>query len=475
MQLQRIRFKVTDVYKFLGLFVISIAARYFLPLSLGNLVFWIFLLLFMASKHERNHFWLVFFWLLFTSPGYLFYERGLFKLPSVSLPALDRDIIYAEIFTMIAIGKAIINPLKQNVFYNKKLYLIIAYAVFLMLYGFILGTTLISSLKAVRYFLPLLLLLFIPRLLPYGQILNAIKLMFICVFILVFMQLFDIVTGHPLATILGETQLMFSGREVDEYFSTFDVNLGVVRIVYGPAILLISMSISCVLLLVRRNIFKKYYLSFIIFLSAFSIFMSATRGWIIATALILSAYTLLDFKKFYKILLIGLALITVTVSVPQLNIQIINAYDRVMTIESVLRGDLTAGGTLARITERSPLVMNKFYESPLFGFGFSDEFYKFQDGHVGNQNLLLNGGVVGFGLYFFFLTFFILSYYKIYKSTREKTMLIFIAILLGLIIIHSMTRMIFSYSLAVDTAIAIGIFFFFSDYFSKKSCNMEES
>ena len=42
-----------------------------------------------------------------------------------------------------------------------------------------------------------------------------------------------------------------------------------------------------------------------------------------------------------------------------------------LTLEKMGKGDLALGGTLSRLTERGPKVMSKFYESPVFGFGFA--------------------------------------------------------------------------------------------------------
>jgi hypothetical protein len=73
------KLKIPEDYQFLGLFALSIGARYYLPFAIGNLVFWLYLFIFMVSNHKKNHFWLVFFWLLFDCPGYLFSDMGVFR------------------------------------------------------------------------------------------------------------------------------------------------------------------------------------------------------------------------------------------------------------------------------------------------------------------------------------------------------------------------------------------------------------
>jgi len=295
--------------------------------------------------------------------------------------------------------------------------------------------------------------------------------MFASVFILVAAQMFDLLFGSPFAVMLGETRLMFSGEEVSPDSNVFDVTAGAVRTIYGPFILLISLIFSLSLLVKRTAFFKNSYLVIISFLSAFSIFISATRGWIIGVLCIFIGFALVNTKKFGKIAIVAIVLFFIALTIPKINLQIIQSLKRTLTLESFVKGDLTAEGTLSRITERSPVVMNKFYEKPILGFGFSSEYYKYADGHVGNQTLLLNGGVVGFIIFFVFTIYLMKRYIKGYINQKNHTAFILLFGLISMIIIHSTTAMIFGYALQVGTAIFLAIFFFFSDYFLKYSQN----
>lgn len=463
--------KNSDIFKFLGLFALSIVFRYFTPIFLGDIFFTSLLFVFLVAKQEKNYFWVIYFWLLFNQPGYLFSAGGAGALPFISVPGLGREIFYNELFAFVVIFKTLYRPLNQNVFYKKHFTVIIIYAVILLIYGFLIGTSLLSTLKAIRYFIPLLLILFLPKIIPYNTVNYSIRLMFVTVLIFVFAQFVDIVLGSPLASYLGESSFRFSGREVDAGSKVFDINEGVVRTIYGPFVLLFSLGISLVFLLYKKDSFKSKYLISIAFLSFFSIFLSSTRGWILGSIVIIIAFFINDIKKLTKTAFIGILFLFLIFLVPQLNNQFTLSFDRVLTIASLLEGDMSASGSLSRITERGPRVMNKFYESPVFGFGFSDEFYDFVDGHVGNQSLLLNGGVFGYLLYLYFLFYILAYYYRKYHKTKNRTALIFLATLLGLFIIHSSSRMIFGYSLSVETAISLGMFFFISDYFINYSFN----
>jgi hypothetical protein len=99
---------------------------------------------------------------------------------------------------------------------------------------------------------------------------------------------------------------------------------------------------------------------------------------------------------------IGFFLIIIFIS-PQIGNQVEVASKRLATIGDLARGDLTAGGTLSRLTERGPRVMEGFKNSTIIlGAGYSDLYFEYADGHVGFQNILLHSGVIGF---FIFISF----------------------------------------------------------------------
>lgn len=461
----KFRFELVFLY---GLFFVSIIFNYFLP-SLFSYVWFLGLLIaFLLSRNQYNYLWIGLFWLILSAPGYLFFKLGTYHLPVLSVPGLGRDIYYEELFAIILVIKAFWKPVKQTVFYRKPLIVLIIYAIFLLFMGLLSGNGIVTVLKSVRYFIPILLLLYIPKLIPFNVIPRIIFLMFLSSFIMIAAQLFDIVFGYPMATILGERQLLVAGREIGENFNMFDVTRGAVRTIYGPFILLFSLVLSIVLLTEGRKIYKSWFLYLVSLISALSIFLSATRGWIIAGTLVLLGLAYFKTRRFGNYILIGIILILIGFSVPQLNMQINKSFERVLTLQSLAKGDLTAGGSLKRITIRSPRVMNKFWEQPVLGFGFSDTFYDYADGHVGNQTLLLNGGIVGYLIFVSFLFYLMYEYYLAYIKRKNKVMLVFLTGILALIIIHSTSAMVFGYSMRVSVAISLSLFFFYSDYYLKQ-------
>jgi hypothetical protein len=135
-------------------------------------------------------------------------------------------------------------------------------------------------------------------------------------------------------------------------------------------------------------------------------------------------------------------------------------------VESLAEGDLTADGTLSRLTERGPKVMRRWRESPLTGLGFSDRFIISQDGHVGNQNILLHSGIIGACLMAWFFAYFCI---RLYNRTillprdhpARKALLVFVIFLVGWFLLHSTSEQFFSY---YQEAPGIGILYvvFFS-------------
>jgi len=446
--------RLYDIYKFLALFLVSIFAAHFLPALLKYLFFWGLLIGFFLSADRHNHFWLIFFLLLISNPGYLFND-----LPLIYILGFEREIFYYELFAIILILKAIVRPANQiKIFYLKPLLLFIAYAIFLLLMGVSTGSSIITVLKSVRYFIPLLLLFFIPRILAHSQVIPAIRLIFISAIVLIAAQLYNIVFGQHIISIFSEDLII---SEIDRKY------IGA-REIYGPLTILLSFVISLFLIQIKNTGLNFNYLIFIVSITALSIFLSATRGWIISVIIIFIGYTLFDIKRAIKPVLFASILLFIAINVPVIKAQISYAFERTQTIKYISEGDLTAGGTLARLSEYSPEVLSKFYEKPVFGFGFSDEFYEYQNPHVGNETLLLNGGLVGYAIFLYFILYMIIRYYNSYKITKAKSTFMFIFGLLGLLIIHSSTRIIFSYWMGVETAIILGLFFYFSDFFLKR-------
>jgi hypothetical protein len=178
--------------------------------------------------------------------------------------------------------------------------------------------------------------------------------------------------------------------------------------------------------------------------------MTGTRSWILGFTLMYLFYFYLNFKRFGKkvvafVIALGFFLIIIFMT-PQIGNQINVASKRMATIQKLVAGDLTAGGTLSRITERGPRVMEGFKNSTIIlGAGYSDLYFEYGDTHVGFQNNLLQSGVIGFFMLFSFAVTLYFTPLRILKKLSYrpdlKTILHNLPLLIpGVLIINSATQ-----------------------------------
>jgi hypothetical protein len=247
-----------------------------------------------------------------------------------------------------------------------------------------------------------------------------------------------------------------------------DIEEMVFRPTDGLNIALFLLIFSLYLLKFKRNIIKNYYLYMVIASSFLIALISATRGWILAFSFIFIVFEIFGrkdpAKALIRIMVPVILIVGITISVPNIRKQLTFSFQRMSTLETIAQGDITAGGTLKRMTERGPRVMSKFSQSPIIGFGFSNGYYNYRDGHVGNQTLLLNGGVIGFGIVIFFMLSYLATLYqrnrKLSKANSYKdSLIVFFISMLGIFIIHSTSRQILSFSTPVMDGVMYTLFF----------------
>jgi O-antigen ligase len=190
---------------------------------------------------------------------------------------------------------------------------------------------------------------------------------------------------------------------------------------------------------------NRYYL-LLMFLSFLSIWITATRGWLIASFVVLLPFlTKINRKQFANLFLISLLMLLLLTQVDVINRQFYASRDRFLTLEQMLEGDITAGGTVSRTTTRHEKVWNKFLENPILGWGYLPEASDFSDGHVGNQNLLLRVGIIG---YLFFLLFIFSPIKEMLNIGLNNSRLRFTSStiafsVIAIFIIHSTSRQMF--------------------------------
>jgi hypothetical protein len=416
---------------FLLLVIATIVITYRAPRVLASIWYAFLLVLYYMSKDEA--FWLAFF--LVTVDGFMGF-MGLFSVTLNVLPDLPA-IELCQFYIILSFVKAAMSRYRPFIFYKNYLQLLLVYIIFLIVWGQMMGYTgeLNAYFRIIKQILPFLLFYSLPRLFTdlktYERFFGFIFFILIIGFLT---QLFTILTGiSPSGTVDFTEQQLSEAMGFRPFFNGAATLLGLL----GALFLLSGRA---------GQRYHKVYLYICISSAVGMVFLSATRGWIISFGLILILAFIVALPRNTK-QIIGL---TVTLALffllglsnSKIRSQAVYSFERLSTLESITEGDITAEGTLYRLNLRGPKVMNKWKENPIFGWGFSDETRKYGDGHVGNQNLLMTTGIVGFFLIVGFLIYFsvklFLRYLKIPRSYIYRNNIpVFLIFLAGWFIIHS--------------------------------------
>lgn len=440
---------------FFFVILVSLVVVYYAPAVLS--FFWFILLLFLYWKSKDEPFWFVLFLVL--SDGFM----GFFGAYQATIPLLPGmpPVEVAQFYIVLSVLKARNVQQPYQIFFNKFLSLMGAYVLFLIGVGIIFGVhqTPNDYFRIVKLTLPLLLFYSVPRLMrKSSDYIEIFSLIFPIAILALITQLFDIITGQSFAGFLGTNDISY-----------WDVMEGrIYRMFYNVNIILMAMFGALYYLVKRVQAFNLVYL-YIVILSAASVaYLSATRGWIIGFGVVLILFGMLlgreNIPKLIFFLVVGLIAFIIAINNPFIGSQITRSYERLATVESVTEGDFTAGGTATRATDQSLRVMNKWKESPVFGWGFSEEFRRYINEHVGNQNILLHSGLLGAAL---MLTFFIFFHYNIFMSavkSKRKELFVFSVFFLGWFIIHSTSGQHFAYYQMPKNIMAQSLFFSFGAF-----------
>ena len=418
----------------------TIAATYFTNTIIASI--WSVLLLVLYYRSDDEPMWLAFF--LVTVDGFMGF-MGMYSVTLTLIPGLPA-IEISQFYVMLTVVKVISKKSDHPQFYRKYIQILGIYLLFLIVWGLIMGLSseLNMYMRVLKTSIPFLLIYSLPRLMPD---LRSYKRFFGIVFIIVLsafaLQLFSLLTGiYPAEAFMPE------GEEIqeDEAFRTFYNAISTLIGLFG-ALLFLSIK--------GRTGFNNWFLLLVVFASVMMSVLSATRGWIIAFGLIVIMSGLLvrtiDTRKITGLVIISAILILAGRSSDRIREQVAYSKERLITMESMRSGDITAEGTLHRLDVRSPRVMKVWKQSPLFGWGFSDTGFASSDGHIGNQTLLMFSGLAGFILLNGFLIYFIYKMYFAFRRSRKAVpyrngYLIFIIFLTGWFIIHSTSSQQFYFS-----------------------------
>ncbi|MBU4401038.1 MAG: hypothetical protein KKE86_17125, partial [Planctomycetes bacterium] len=380
--------------KFFLFILVTIVVTYRTPREIASLWYVVTLVLYFNSKDEA--FWLAFY--LVTVDGFM----GFFGIYSVTiqlipgLPAIE----LVQFYIVLSMIKALRSKNRPYVFYQKYLAVLLLYLIFMVAWGQLMGLSggLNVYFRVMKLTLPMLLFYSVPRLFSestsYRRIFSFVFIILILAFIT---QVFTLITGlSPAGFVhLTEEQLMEAG-----VFRGFSSVMSSLLGLFG----------ALVYLSYKEPVFNRFYLYVVIACAFGNAYLSAGRGWIVffSLAIFLSFIFAYKFspKRLFGFGAVFAAFFILGLDNPTIRKQSDFTMKRLTTLEVLAAGDITAGGTLARLDKRSPRVLKKWAENPVFGWGFSDVLFDFGDGHVGNQNILLFSGVVGFMLLIGFLLFF---------------------------------------------------------------------
>jgi len=255
------------------------------------------------------------------------------------------------------------------------------------------------------YLVELTLLFSVPVLMP--KIEDFTKLLMIIApyaILAVLLQVVEIILGFQIIHLFNPAMIAYQGV----FNSAGDTPVDMIRPIElcYTALLIIILGLSIIRL--KKVPINRVFILVTIALSVISLLMTGTRTWflgMIAGVL----YYFIKLKAINKttivtLLIPGIMIIIASFYIGVVGGQISDAVGRYGTLELLFGGDQTAGGTLIRVTERGPRVMDEFFQSTIiFGDALSDRFYEFGDEHVGYQNILLNAGFFGCLIFVFFL------------------------------------------------------------------------
>lgn len=447
-----------DIVLLFFIFILAIIAEYIAPNQIGILIQIIFLILFYRSK--KNYLWLAFIFIIESSPGGLFYPDESFRGFSLYNSAVTGNLYFWMPFLALSIFKTINIKVKYpRHFLSSFIILLGIYLVFLIAsFGIYKWTAML------RGILPWTLLFVIPRMLKNEEdYAKFFSLIFVFVSVVLITVLYKLTTSLDFVSVFGGGGNIAITAKKNVFQETFAL-----RPTDGILIPFLSL-LGATYFLIKKgsNSFNKKYLILIIGLSVLSIFLTATRSWLISSIFIVLTFTILISKNPLKIISYyvfpTIIIAAIILTIPAFNRQAQLAFQRYETIGLLLGGDITAGGTAMRFDVRAPRVMEKFYESPLFGFGYGDEARAFSDGHVGHQNLLLHTGLVGYAIFLAMWLFFIFRMIITQKRLKNKseyykTPLILITFFWGIHIINISVQW-FNYLISFANGLVLALLF----------------
>ena len=430
-------YNLKEILSFFLVLIGAVIIIYFIPYPINFLIF--LLILPISWKSNKDYFWFAFFFILLDQPGGLFHggERNdTQRLPIYNLTGKISFTI-AELYFLLMLAK--INKYKDKfnvklLRINPELKLLVVLFIILVMISIPMGFSSTSIRNVYKIILILTVFyIFIKIFNNRQEFMKFLNLIFPFAFIAFGLQIFSLITRQQLIGFLK------AGVTITQGVITTGYNQGIDRPIELVHVLFICFTASLYLLSSTEKVFSKFYLINVALISYISILLTATRSWFVAFTFGLIIFFLYSFrenkKAFIFTLIVGLVGFILLFSDSLVNKQFQDATSRLLTINALVKGDITAEGTLKRFDVRGPAVMKAFSESTiLLGSGFSDHYWEKEDGHVGYQNLLFNAGIIGALIFLIIVLRLILKIYKqsghLYPNTNKLAILPLLLLLL---------------------------------------------
>jgi len=220
-------------------------------------------------------------------------------------------------------------------------------------------------------------------------------------FLIVFSQIYLLLNGRQFITIFDPT---FTG--IAKNSVTGDIRV----VVSGILIVYYTMFFGYQLIITKKYAIYKRLGEIIIIISAFSLFLSATRVWISITLLCFLVYQISIKRKIRSLVSISILLISILFLLNTMGILSLDYFERNIwgryfpTVEALAKGEFNKTDTFTdRIANDIPRVMRGVKESPIMGVGLSDTYREHYSNDVGFYNTILLFGILGTVLFFYFI------------------------------------------------------------------------
>ncbi len=395
------------------LFFLSVLSVYAFPIGLSKLIFLIFFILFWFS--DKDYFWFAFFIIITLTPAGFFQETSsdvVRRLPLISIvPKASFSVM--DIFLILSLIKAFVKG-KKSMFKD------ILGIKYIFYFAIILSAVTVFHGISLKTFIgrPLRGMFFYTFFFSFPALINTRKdiakffyMFFPFVLFEVFSQGFLLYTGEYIQSSLFPSigLLVFRDKLMEESIRS---------LAPGYSIIVLSFIFSLVLYDSVDRMSSKIYLIIIMLLSSLSMFLSATRQSILMFALMFVLYIIFVLKNKrsflvqFSIIMVVMFLIFDYFNLLNLNFTLTAVFNRLTGAIQIQNGTVEAEDTLDyRLSYRLPILWNYIKQSIILGYGYSDKYFNYFDGHLGGIMVaMLQAGITG-------LIFYTLFVVKIYKVT----------------------------------------------------------